>query len=909
MQIIQWPSRCRPAAVLSISLISMVVALLGASPARAALILEAEVNPDPVQPNQMMDSQITVSNTDVSTTGALTLRVLWPGELNTSPTVTGGGTCSGACDPGDYLSWDLGVLEPASSMTVSFNETVRIGTVDETLIPLEIDLLENAVIVESRALSIEVDTDSPLEIAVDPLSDPVASGATLVYEIVYGNAGAASAENTELSFPIPAGTQFQSATGGGAHDSGVVSWNLGNLAPNSGGRERVTVQVDALDDGTLLLVDAATLSGDVNFFFKQGRAMAVSRVATGPLELDLEVNPDPVQPNQLLDSQITVSNPDVSATGTLTLRVLWPGELNTTPTVTGGGTCSGACSPGRYLSWDLGELGPTSSMTVSFNETVRNVTVDGTLIPLEIELLEGGLPMRNISHTVITQTDSPLEIAVDPLSDPVASGATLVYEIVYGNAGAASAENAELSFPIPAGTQFQSATGGGAHDSGVVSWNLGSLAPNSGGRERVTVQVDALDDGTLLLVDAAMLSGVVNFLPTQSQAMAVSRVATGPLELDFEVNPDPVQPNQLLDSQITVSNPDLSITGTLTLRVLWPRELNTTPTVTGGGTCSGACSPGRHLSWDLGVLGPAASMTVSFNETVRGITPDGTLIPLEIELLEGGLPMRNISHTVITQTDSPLELTVDPLTDPVISGATLVYEIDYGNAGAASAENAELSFPIPAGTQFQSATGGGAHDSGVVSWNLGNLASNSGGRERVTVQVDALDDGTLLLVDAATLLGVVNFLPKQSQAMAVSRVATGPLELAMEVDPNPVTANQDINAEITVNNPTGNITGTLILRVLWPGELNTTPTVTDGGSCSGACNAGRYLSWDLGVLGPSASKTVSFNETVRGSTADGTLIPLEVELLEGGLPARSIFQTVLVNPFTDVIKKIVCGSD
>jgi len=186
-----------------------------------------------------------------------------------------------------------------------------------------------------------------------------------------------------------------------------------------------------------------------------------------------------------------------------------------------------------------------------------------------------------------------------------------------------------------------------------------------------------------------------------------------------------------------------------------------------------------------------------------------------------------------------------------------------------------------------------------VSWNLGSLAPNSGGRVRVTVQVDALDDGTLLLVDAATLSGVVNFLPKQSQAMAVSRVATEPLELAMEVDPNPVTANQDINAEITVNNPTGNITGTLILRVLWPGELNTSPTVTDGGSCSGACNAGRYLSWDLGVLGPSASKTVSFNETVRNSTVEGTLIPLEVELLEGGLPARSIFQTVLVNPFTD----------
>ena len=47
------------------------------------------------------------------------------------------------------------------------------------------------------------------------------------------------------------------------------------------------------------------------------------------------------------------------------------------------------------------------------------------------------------------------------------------HEMVYGNAGAASAENAMLSFPIPAGTQFLSATGGGMAPSqslGVRAW-------------------------------------------------------------------------------------------------------------------------------------------------------------------------------------------------------------------------------------------------------------------------------------------------------------------------------------------------------------------------------------------------------------------------------------------------------
>jgi hypothetical protein len=189
---------------------------------------------------------------------------------------------------------------------------------------------------------------------------------------------------------------------------------------------------------------------------------------------------------------------------------------------------------------------------------------------------------------------------------------------------------------------------------------------------------------------------------------------------------------------------------------------------------------------------------------------------------------------------------------------------------------------------------------GSVNWNLGNLVPNSGGRERVTVQVDALVDGTLLLVDAATLSGDINFLPIESRAMAVSRVGPGSLELELEVVPNPVMTNQLLKVDISINNLPNSLTGTLTMRVLWPAELDQIPNVTDGGVCpAGSCQAGEYLFWDLGVLGPETSVTVSFNETVRSSVVDGTLIPLEVELFEGGLSARNISQTALVNPFDD----------
>lgn len=77
------------------------------------------------------------------------------------------------------------------------------------------------------------------------------------------------------------------------------------------------------------------------------------------MALALETNPDSASTGEMVDSQILVSNLSEAVSGALTLRVLWPEELASTPTVTHGGGCDGNCSPGEYLVWDLGMLGPT----------------------------------------------------------------------------------------------------------------------------------------------------------------------------------------------------------------------------------------------------------------------------------------------------------------------------------------------------------------------------------------------------------------------------------------------------------------------------------------------------------------------------------------------------------------------
>lgn len=882
-----------PLALIWLVLASLIC--LAPLPVEAALSVKAEIHPDPVQPGETIEAQITVSST--STSGNLVLRLLWPGAMNSqNPQTTGSGSCPGTCDPGDLLTWTLGSLGSGSSFLVGFAGQVPSGATNGTILPFQFELLEGGVSRTIFTNSIEVQADSPLELTLDPLTDPVPPSGSFAYELVYGNAGSALAVDCELRIALPAGTHFVSASGNGQLVGGAVVWDLGDLGPGSGGREQVTVGVGALAASTLLAAEDVRLTGAVNSLPKIARAKAVSRVGAQALQLQMEADPDPLTSNELIDTQIVVSNPTAQPTDSLTLRLWWPDELDAENPVTTGGSCPGTCDAGDTLVYSLGVLPPFSTRVLGMNEPANNLA-SGRLVPLEVELVQGNLAVRNLSHTLIHKADSPLELRLDPLADPVAPGGRLVYELTYGNAGAAAAQQATLAFPLPAGSRFFASSPGGSLDGDRVIFALGDLAPNASGRRTVEVLVPSAANGTLVPA-AAEFAAQVSFLPQAAHAMAVSRIQSpGTLTAAAEIQADPVAPNELIDAQIAILNAGASATGSLTLRLLWPQELDAENPVAPGGACPGTCDQGDYLTFNLGVLGPGASQIVSVNESANS-WPNGTVVPFEIELLDGATPISTISKTLILDASSPLELALDVRTDPVAPGALLVYDVTYGNNGAAAASAALLTFPLPAGTTFVAATGEGRFANGVVSWPIGSLPANSGGRVQATVRVPASPANRLLDVRDATLSATVNGLPESTRAAALSRVAAVSRSLSLALAPNPIDAGQLVNGQFTITNSSGSPTGALTLRLLWPDELNAeNPTTTGGGACPGTCDEGDYLSWSLGVLGPGASATVGFSENLP-SLVRGTLVPWEAELIEGGLPARTVSQTLLVGAAT-----------
>jgi uncharacterized repeat protein (TIGR01451 family) len=142
-------------------------------------------------------------------------------------------------------------------------------------------------------------TDTPeAGVALTMSAPALVHSSTITYTIDYSNPGFRPVENVRLTDTLPAGTAFASATGGGSHAAGVVTWNLPPLAPGAAGSVSVTVTVTA--DG------AFTNSARMWFSQLVAKAIASNSVTTVRDTVAPTVN-IPVPPNVTATSDTTPS--------------------------------------------------------------------------------------------------------------------------------------------------------------------------------------------------------------------------------------------------------------------------------------------------------------------------------------------------------------------------------------------------------------------------------------------------------------------------------------------------------------------------------------------------------------------------------------------------------------------------
>ena len=164
-------------------------------------------------------------------------------------------------------TWAIGNLAAGAMGCVTLNVTVNAGTGGTTLencATIKSDETEPTTACEDTVVCTAGPTPpAPLNLSkTDDVDGCVDVGDTITYTICYDNlANSVAVHNVVITDTLPSGVTFDSASHGGTHAAGVVTWTIGNLAAGATGCVTLNVTVDAGTEGQPL-TNCATIESD-----------------------------------------------------------------------------------------------------------------------------------------------------------------------------------------------------------------------------------------------------------------------------------------------------------------------------------------------------------------------------------------------------------------------------------------------------------------------------------------------------------------------------------------------------------------------------------------------------------------------------------------------------------------------
>ncbi len=867
-----------------------------------ALSLSMTTTPQSTSAGESVLVELVASNESGSSESGVTVQMTYPANLNSVGEAAFSGPLDEAascdtnttCTSGELIVWNLGTLDPGEVVHMSFPTSSLFSVPDDTVITFDADMIQSSSTVETASASIVVESPQGFSLDLSEDQNPVAPGSELTYRLNFGNITTGNIDNSVLTLNLPSNTTFVSATGGGSHSAGVVTWTLNTLVANQiDTLEAVVTVAGGLSNGTLLAA-SAEITGDVGVAETAAeQAGIIGHVqASTPLSMAITLNSNPENDASTSLVEITVSNPGSVTQSGVTMDMRWPVAINslgegffTGPFDAASSCVNTVCSPDEIAVWNFGSLAPGQTEVTTFPVSAFSSTPDGTVFRFAPKIFAGGSVIEETANLTIKANQLSLDLSES--QDPVVPGSQQTYRLSWGNVTTGNIDNTELTFRLPADTTFVSATDGGTHSNGVVTWDMNTLVANQIDTFEVVVDVaGSLADGTLLEASAEIVgeAGVAQI--AAEQASTVSHVqASAPLTMAITVNSNPENDAFTSLVEITVSNPGTVTQSGVSMEMRWPASINslgegffTGPFDEASSCVNTVCSPDEIAVWNFGSLAPGQTEVTTFPVSAFSSTPDGTVFRFAPKIFAGGSVIEETANLTIKANQLSLDLSESQ--DPVAPGSQQTYRLSWGNVTTGNIDNTELTFRLPADTTFVSATDGGTHSNGVVTWDMNTLVANQIDTFEVVVDVaGSLADGTLLEASAEIVgeAGVAQIAAEQ--ASTVSHVqASAPLTMAITVNSNPENDAFTSLVEITVSNP-GTVTQSGVsMEMRWPASINSlgegffTGPFDEASSCvNTVCSPDEIAVWNFGSLAPGQTEVTTFPVSAFSSTADGTI--------------------------------------
>lgn len=613
------------------------------------------------------------------------------------------------------------------------------------------------------------------------------SGRTLTYTLAYSNTSSGTdATNAVLVDTLPAGVTFASASDGGSHSGGTVTWSLGTVAKSTSGTRTVTVALpDDLSAYSSLLNIAILHSDQTSEVSATATTAVVGGGAPGgaaQVAISKAANTSLLQPGGTVTFTLTALNAGTgNATNVLISDVLSglshltyvPGStrLNNQPVADGvtGGT----------LSVNAGTLVPGGTAVVTFDMVVAN-----TGVPAGITVVNNtasasydgcasapcGANSNTVPVSISTNPNLSLSKSASAPSDALAGfqpGEVVTYQVTVTNAGSGDANNVVVSDPLPA---YLSYVSGGQFDAvnNRVVLTVPALAAGASQTLSFTARVQsALPSGQTTLLNQA----------TVSASNASSRTASA--------------------TSLASAAPKLTLSKT------GPASLP---------------YPAARLAAD------ANNATVLYVDGMTGIEA-GAWVQLGSGL---GRVLEVNANSLTLDSGTPLTGTSG---DPLIVGGA--YNLSYRNDGNATATSVTLTDTPPTGWLFvaasPSATSAPAPgNAGAVTWSLGDLAPGQGGTVTVHLLPTGVGTGTNVasLSDALYCTGS----PVPASCTSSATTSVGGLTVTKRTTTPTSVAGGTARYEITVRNQLAASVAGVEVTDLLPSGFTFAATVSAGGS-------------------------------------------------------------------------------